>query len=715
MTDSLPDTTHWADPADPADDDWSATGGGPPHATSDGGGARRRSNRSWIGWMLVGLVAIGAAGLVGFLSGRSSESRDDAVVAAPATVEVVRTDLAQTETLAGTLEYGDPIPVFAASAGTLIEKADEGALLERGARIFVVAREPTDVEVAAAAQGVAAAEAQLAAAEAQLQAVLGGATSAELAAAEAAVAQAEATLAALTSPVSDADIAAADAQVGQAQETLDALLAGPSEADIMAAEAAVAAAESALQLAVDRESDAWDALLAAQTAYCSDELGTVDACAESDVPLSDAAREALLVEAGNDDLSQPVEVRLLAALAARFVAADTTYDNAVALVVAAEAAFFTAEEQLALLEAGPDPAAIAATEAALAQAIEFADLLRAGPDAADIDQAEAAVVAAQESLDALISGAGVESAEQASEAVSSAQTALDVAVLQQAELVAGPRVAVLMYGTVPAWRSLALGSDPGDDVAQLETNLVVLGFDPTGEIQIDRFFDEGTGAAVRRWKASLGMEPNEVVELGTVVFAPGPSQVAASVPSATVGSPVGAGAPVAQLTPTAIVETQVEGDSVVDQSTETTLRVQAELPADRRTMLDVGSALVVRLPDGVEVLGVVERMGPPSRTPEPLLGDAAVVEVVVLLDEGVSDVWVGAEVEVAITAELAEDVLAVPVGALLALVEGGYALEVVEADGSTTLVGVDTGMFADGLVEVSGADVEPGMSVVVPR
>jgi hypothetical protein len=61
-----------------------------------------------------------------------------------------------------------------------------------------------------------------------------------------------------------------------------------------------------------------------------------------------------------------------------------------------------------------------------------------------------------------------------------------------------------------------------------------------------------------------------------------------------------------------------------------------------------------------------------------------------------------------------ENVLAVPVGALVALAEGGYGVQVV--DGSTTkYVPVQTGMFADGKVEISGAGIAAGTVVGIPR
>jgi multidrug efflux system membrane fusion protein len=60
-----------------------------------------------------------------------------------------------------------------------------------------------------------------------------------------------------------------------------------------------------------------------------------------------------------------------------------------------------------------------------------------------------------------------------------------------------------------------------------------------------------------------------------------------------------------------------------------------------------------------------------------------------------------------------EDVLTVPVAALLALREGGYGVEVVEGT-STRIVAVDTGLFAGGRVEVTGEGLTEGMTVGMP-
>jgi len=77
---------------------------------------------------------------------------------------------------------------------------------------------------------------------------------------------------------------------------------------------------------------------------------------------------------------------------------------------------------------------------------------------------------------------------------------------------------------------------------------------------------------------------------------------------------------------------------------------------------------------------------------------------------------------VSIVRESRPDVMAVPVASLLAVLEGGYAVEVVDAGvtnntvPTTHLVGVTTGIFQDGWVEVTapGGDLKVGDEIVVP-
>jgi hypothetical protein len=72
-----------------------------------------------------------------------------------------------------------------------------------------------------------------------------------------------------------------------------------------------------------------------------------------------------------------------------------------------------------------------------------------------------------------------------------------------------------------------------------------------------------------------------------------------------------------------------------------------------------------------------------------------------------------APVAVNIVTAQAHDVLAVPISALVALAGGGYAVEVVRGS-ARYLVAVQTGLFSDTLVQVSGAGLVAGLNVEVP-
>jgi multidrug efflux pump subunit AcrA (membrane-fusion protein) len=72
-----------------------------------------------------------------------------------------------------------------------------------------------------------------------------------------------------------------------------------------------------------------------------------------------------------------------------------------------------------------------------------------------------------------------------------------------------------------------------------------------------------------------------------------------------------------------------------------------------------------------------------------------------------------ASVDVEFMSESRKDVLSVPIEALLARPEGGFAVEVVSG-GSSKLMPVTTGLFASGRVEIRGEGIAEGMRVGVP-
>lgn len=260
----------------------------------------------------------------------------------------------------------------------------------------------------------------------------------------------------------------------------------------------------------------------------------------------------------------------------------------------------------------------------------------------------------------------------------------------------------LMYGTTPAYRALSSGVANGADVRQLEWNLVALGYDPDREITIDRYFGPATTDAVQRWEEKLGRTEDGVVELGEVVFLPGKQRIGAH--ETSIGLPA---APGAQVMSTA----------------STTQVVTVDLEATRQQLVDEGDTVTVELPAGEVVEGTIASVGTiaesdDSSSDAALGGDGTAttptIEVTIRLARSAATDLDQAPVDVTITRSLEENALAVPVTALLALAGGGYAVELGRADGQTRLVAVETGVYADGYVQVSGDGIAEGASIVVP-
>lgn len=251
---------------------------------------------------------------------------------------------------------------------------------------------------------------------------------------------------------------------------------------------------------------------------------------------------------------------------------------------------------------------------------------------------------------------------------------------------------ITMFGDRPMWRILDETVTDGADVAQLETNLEALGFTADGGLVVDDTFDDATTTAVEAWQASLGREETGIVGLGDVVFVSGPIRV--GVAATAVGAVIAPGAPVYAVS--------ARNHEVV-----------VLLDADRQDLLTADDEVSITLPDDAVTTGTVRQVSRLVITTDGADGEGRrVVEVTIeLADESLVIDLDEAPVDVDVASSTARNVLAVPVEALLALAEGGYAVEV--AEGSTTrLVGVEIGAFADGLVEIVG-EVEPGQRVVV--
>jgi hypothetical protein len=72
-----------------------------------------------------------------------------------------------------------------------------------------------------------------------------------------------------------------------------------------------------------------------------------------------------------------------------------------------------------------------------------------------------------------------------------------------------------------------------------------------------------------------------------------------------------------------------------------------------------------------------------------------------------------APVNVTVTSQRADNVLAAPVNALLALQGGGFGVDVVTGN-TSHLVGVTTGLYSNNLVQITGSGITAGTQVEVP-
>jgi hypothetical protein len=154
----------------------------------------------------------------------------------------------------------------------------------------------------------------------------------------------------------------------------------------------------------------------------------------------------------------------------------------------------------------------------------------------------------------------------------------------------------------------------------------------------------------------------------------------------------------------------------------TGIEVVFQIDASDQDMVSIGDSVEVELPSEERIKATISYIDPVVTQGQN--GDFIEVKLDISSTEDVK-VYDQAPVDVFVTSEVSQDVLYVPVNALIALAEGGYALEIYNGEAEvgvfegvsgvdTTYVGVEIGVFTDGFVEVSG-NISEGMIVVVPR
>jgi hypothetical protein len=260
---------------------------------------------------------------------------------------------------------------------------------------------------------------------------------------------------------------------------------------------------------------------------------------------------------------------------------------------------------------------------------------------------------------------------------------------------------VLLFGSTPAYRTLSSGLT-GADVAELNADLVALGDATTADIPAGSdTFTSATATALEKFQAALGLAQNGTLILGQAVFLPTAARITSV--SATLGAPAQSGEPVLQAT------------SITHQ-------VIVAMDASQQSEVAVGARVTITLPNDATTPGVISSVGTVATTPSSNNSSSSgsanptITVLVKPTDPAATGGWDQAPVNVTITTGTVNNALVVPVDALRAIA-GGYAVEVVGADGVHNLVAVNLGLFddADGMVEVTGTSLAAGERVVVPE
>jgi hypothetical protein len=207
----------------------------------------------------------------------------------------------------------------------------------------------------------------------------------------------------------------------------------------------------------------------------------------------------------------------------------------------------------------------------------------------------------------------------------------------------------------------------------------------------DAVFTRSLKDAVKRWQAAKGVRPaSGTVTLGDILVLPGAVRV---------------GAASAQLGDDATGNLM----AISDQAK----AVSVEIDASRADDIRAGQKVRITLPDGSATGGTVSSVssnvqGGSSDDSDPN-ADGPKVQVVIVVDKASAIRNLSsADVNVRFTGTTKHDVLAVPVGALLALGGGGYGVQI----SGGALTAVEVGLFTDGMVQITGTGIAAGTPVV---
>jgi len=256
---------------------------------------------------------------------------------------------------------------------------------------------------------------------------------------------------------------------------------------------------------------------------------------------------------------------------------------------------------------------------------------------------------------------------------------------------------IMLTGSRPAWRPFTSGMTDGPDVKELEQNLRALGYDPNKAMTVDNTFTAATTAAIKRWQKAHDLDQTGTIQLGQVVFLPW-TQARVSALTASAGA---------------------QGMGPVMSVSSTTKQATVNLDASQAYLVHKGAAVTIELPGDKTTDAKITSVGTVATSQSDAQGNNStptVKIVATLTNQHTAGNLDQAPITIDMTTAQRNNVLSVPVTALLALQEGGAAVEVVRSTGQHVLVGVTTGLYsADGNVEVSGSGLHEGDRVVVSQ
>jgi peptidoglycan hydrolase-like protein with peptidoglycan-binding domain len=258
---------------------------------------------------------------------------------------------------------------------------------------------------------------------------------------------------------------------------------------------------------------------------------------------------------------------------------------------------------------------------------------------------------------------------------------------------------LLLCGTVPAYRGLQVG-EVGNDVRQLNQNLHALGYDAAARVAVspnDNNFTAQTQKALQALQHDKGAAVTGALGIDGAVFLPESVRIAK-----VTGQLGGSAQPGAQVV----------------SATSNTLQVQVALDASQQGEVKQGDRAQVTLPGNVSATGSVDRLGTVAQAPagQNQNPGAATIPAYISLDDPAKAAGLDqAPVQVNITTTGVDNALSVPVTAVIGRSGGGFAVEVVRADGQHELITVQLGLYdaTGGRVQVTG-DLREGDDVVVP-